>query len=186
MNSRLAAIAEEFGISGASLVARGLHECEEAECLEVAESGADGREHLLVTAAAQAWRTLKAAALRDGVKLFIVSAFRSIERQAEIIRRKLDAGATIEEVLAVCAPPGCSEHHTGRAIDLSTPGSRALEVEFEQTAAFAWLAEHAGEFGYYLSYPMGNRCGYQYEPWHWCFNETTVNLTASTVAPKQA
>ena len=118
MHSRLIAIATELGISGTLLAARGLRECEEAECLEVAETGADGRDHLLVGAAAEAWRTLQAAAFRDGVSLFIVSAFRSIKRQAEIVRRKLDAGATIEEVLTVCAPPGFSEHHTGRAVDL--------------------------------------------------------------------
>jgi len=75
----------------------------------------------------------------------------------------------IEEILTVSAPPGFSEHHTGRAIDVSTPGCRALEVEFDQTAAFNWLNTHAAEFGYSLSYSTGNHCGYQYEPWHWCF-----------------
>jgi hypothetical protein len=29
-----------------------------------------------------------------------------------------------------------------------------LEVEFEQTSAFAWLRMLAADFGYYLSYPM--------------------------------
>lgn len=113
---------------------------------------------------------LKAGALHDGVSLFIVSAFRSIERQAEIVRRKLDAGETIQEVLTVCAPPGFSEHHTGRAVDVSTPGTPPLEVEFDGTPAFAWLMEQANDFGFHLSYPKGNPQGYQYEPWHWCFH----------------
>ncbi|MCF8149687.1 MAG: D-alanyl-D-alanine carboxypeptidase family protein [Burkholderiaceae bacterium] len=125
----------------------------------------------MVHAAAIAWRNLKSEALEDGVSLFIVSAFRSIERQSEIVRRKLGAGAQIEDILTVCAPPGFSEHHTGCAVDISTPGSRSLEVEFEQTSAFAWLRAHAASFGYYLSYPIGNRCGYQYEPWHWRFSD---------------
>jgi zinc D-Ala-D-Ala carboxypeptidase len=172
MQSRLVAITEELGISSALLAARGLPECEEAGCLEVAEHGLDGRDHLLVATAAEAWRTLKAAALRDGVSLYIVSAFRSIERQAEIIRRKLNAGAAIEEILTVCAPPGFSEHHTGRAVDISTADSPALEVEFDETPAFAWLLEHANDFSFYLSYPAGNSLGYQYEPWHWCFQDT--------------
>ena len=167
MNTHLTAL----GISSELITARGLRECEEATALEVAEVGTEGRDHLLIPLAAEVWRCLKAAALVDGIDLFIVSAFRSIDRQAEIVRRKLEAGAAIESILTICAPPGFSEHHTGRAVDLSTFGSRALEVEFDQTAAHAWLTEHAAEFGYYLSYPIGNRWGYQYEPWHWCFQD---------------
>ena len=171
MNPRLVLLNAEFGISSQFLAARGLSECEEASCLEVAEVGTDGKDHLLVPAAAKAWRKLKAAAVDERVSLFIVSAFRSVDRQTEIVRRKLQAGVPIEDILTVCAPPGFSEHHTGRAIDLSTPGSRPLEVEFEQTPAFAWLRAHAADFGYYLSYPIGNLSGYQYEPWHWCFDD---------------
>lgn len=171
MNPRLVSLCNELGISGEAIAARGLPEYGEAAGLELAEVGADGRSHLLAPVAADAWRKLKAAALTDGVSLFIVSAFRSIDRQAEIVRRKLDTGTAIEGILAVCAPPGFSEHHTGRAIDLSTPGSPALEVEFDQTIAFAWLARHAADFGYYLTYPTGNPWGYQYEPWHWCFHD---------------
>lgn len=167
MNTHLAAL----GISSELLTARGLRECEEAAALEIAEVGANGRDHLLIPLAAEAWRYLKAAALVDGIDLFIVSAFRSIDRQAEIVRRKLESGAAIESILTICAPPGFSEHHTGRAVDLSTSGSRALEVEFDQTGAYAWLTEHAAAFGYYLSYHIGNRWGYQYEPWHWCFQD---------------
>lgn len=167
MNPHLTAL----GISTELITARGLRECAEATTLEIAEIGADGRDHLLVPLAVEAWRSLKAAALADGIDLFIVSAYRSIDRQAEIVRRKLESGAAVESILVVCAPPGFSEHHTGRAVDLSTSGSPALEVEFDQTAAYAWLTQHAAEFGYYLSYPIGNCRGYQYEPWHWCFQD---------------
>ena len=139
MNTHLTAL----GISSELITARGLRECEEATALEVAEVGTEGRDHLRIPLAAEVWRCLKAAALVDGIDLFIVSAFRSIDRQAEIVRRKLDTGAAIESILTICAPPGFSEHHTGRAVDLSTFGSRALEVEFDQTAAYAWLTEHA-------------------------------------------
>ena len=171
MDPRLVSLNAELGISSQFLAGRGLSERQEASCLEVAEAGADGKDHLLVPAAASAWRNLKAAALGDSVSLFIVSAFRSIDRQTEIVRRKLEAGVPIEDILTVCAPPGFSEHHTGCAVDLSAPGSRLLEVEFEQTPAFVWLRAHAADFGYYLSYPIGNPSGYQYEPWHWCFND---------------
>lgn len=167
MNTHLAAL----GISSELITARGLRECEEATALEIAEVGTDGRDHLLVPLAGEAWHCLKAAALAVDIDLFIVSAFRSIDRQAEIVHRKIEAGMAVEKILTVCAPPGFSEHHTGRAVDLSTPGSRVLEVDFDQTVAYAWLTEHAAEFGYYLSYPIDNHWGYQYEPWHWCFND---------------
>lgn len=160
---------DELGISRMDLAARGLRVCQEAEHLETAELGGDVREHLLAPAAAEAWRALRASALHDGISLFIVSAFRSIERQTEIIRRKLNAGLNTEEILAVCAPPGFSEHHTGCAVDISTEGSSPLQVEFDQTPAFAWLVANASRFGFYLTYPERNSQGYQYEPWHWCF-----------------
>jgi D-alanyl-D-alanine carboxypeptidase len=85
------------------------------------------------------------------------------------VRRKLAAGVSVEDVLCVNAPPGFSEHHTGRALDLTTPRSPVLETGFEQTPAFAWLLSRADEFGFVLSYPRGNPCGFQYEPWHWCY-----------------
>lgn len=175
MNPHLAAL----GISVEALAARGLSECKEASNLVVAEVGADGTEHLLVATAAEAWRKLKVTAAADSITLVIASAFRSVERQAEIVRRKLDAGASVVEVLSICAPPGFSEHHTGRAIDLSTPGSPPLELEFEQTPAFAWLTAQARSFGFRLSYPVGNSAGYQYEPWHWCFHDTRRDSAAN-------
>lgn len=171
MNTHLDAL----GISSELILARGLRKCEEAMSLESAEFGADGRDFLLIPAAAKAWRLLRKAALDDGITLFIVSAFRSIDRQAEIVRRKLEVGLAVEDILTVCAPPGFSEHHTGRAIDVSTPGSQSLEVEFDKTPAYAWLTKHAAEFGYYLSYPEGNTSGYQYEPWHWCFQDVSLS-----------
>ena len=141
-------------------------EAQELELVEVAESG---RELFLTPAAAAAWRALRAAAQCDGVALTIVSAYRSVDRQAEIVRDKLACGLTLEAVFAASAPPGYSEHHTGRAVDLSTPGTKALETVFEDTDAFRWLQRNAAAFGFVMSYPRANPFGYVYEPWHWCY-----------------
>jgi len=162
-------ILASLGISPDTIASRSLVLYPEAAELVVAEIGENGREHLLVPAAARAWGSLRQAAQADRVVISIVSAFRSVERQAEIVRAKLARGLSVDEILSVSAPPGYSEHHTGRAVDLTTDGVRPLELEFEGTAAFAWLSRHAERFGFVLSYPRQNRYGYLYEPWHWCF-----------------
>jgi D-alanyl-D-alanine carboxypeptidase len=165
------AILDELGITADMLLSRGLQRWPDATRLEVAETGEDGREHRLQPQAARAWRRMKSAAMLDGERLHIVSGFRSADRQAQIIRRKLQSGLSIEQILTVSAPPGYSEHHTGRAVDLSTPGAPPLELEFETTSAFRWLCGNAARFGFSLSYPAGNPHGYGYEPWHWCYRE---------------
>ncbi len=165
---RIEELLRDLGIPSANLIRRKLQRWPDADLLEIAEIADDGREHRLEPRAAQAWRQMKAAAALDGERLHIVSAFRSAARQAEIIRRKLQSGLPIQEILAVSAPPGYSEHHTGRAVDLSTPGVAALTTEFEATSAFQWLCGNASRFGFHLSYPRGNAHGYRYEPWHWC------------------
>ena len=141
----------------------------EAEELVVVECGGDGREHRLVPAAAKAWSELSSTARADGVIVKIVSAFRSVDRQAEIVRAKLARGLLLDAILCVSAPPGYSEHHSGCAVDVTTDGVASLELEFEETAAYRWLSKNAGRFGFRLSFPRQNPYGYAYEPWHWCF-----------------
>jgi D-alanyl-D-alanine carboxypeptidase len=120
--------------------------------------------------AAAAWRRMERAAKADGITLLPLSAFRSVARQTAIIRRKLARGDAIETILRVSAVPGCSEHHTGRALDLGTTGHLDLEVSFARRAAFRWLTKHAKNFGFGLSYPRHNSHGINYEPWHWCWH----------------
>ncbi|HEX4928963.1 MAG TPA: GNAT family N-acetyltransferase [Burkholderiales bacterium] len=142
----------------------------QARELELVAREPSGREHLLAPEAAKAWREMQAAAAASGTRLDPISTFRSVARQTEIVRAKLERGLTIEQILKVSAPPGYSEHHTGRAVDIGTKDCRPLELEFEHSPAFAWLSAHAGAFGFRLSYPRGNASGYAYEPWHWCFS----------------
>lgn len=160
---------EDLGIPLNAVIDRKLQEYVEAKTLERVEVEAQGKEHLLTPMAAQAWRQMKASASTEGVALHIVSAFRSVKRQVTLVKRKLDAGQSIEQILAVSAPPFFSEHHTGCAIDIGTPGCAALEREFEDTQAFEWLTHNAQAFGFQMSYPAGNATGYIYEPWHWKF-----------------
>src|SRR6266496_6442517 len=119
-------------ISADLIAARSLVLHPEAQELVVAATGDDGREHLLAPEAAAKWREMSAAALTDGVVIEIGSAFRSVDRQAEIIRAKLAEGLSLDAVLCVSAPPGYSEHHSGRAIDVTTDEGAPLEPEFEK------------------------------------------------------
>ena len=91
------------------------------------------------------------------------------------MQRKLDAGSDLTEILKVSAAPGYSEHHTGCAIDINTPGSATLEEEFENTSAFAWLTSNASHFGFLMSYPRNNKHQIAYEPWHWAFDANKNN-----------
>lgn len=126
-----------------------------------------GRKVEMVAPAAAALKKMFTAAARDGIKLETVSGFRSMAYQTGLIRRKLGRGMTIRQALAINAVPGYSEHQTGCAIDLTTPGVPAADGSFQKSKAFAWLQRNAARFGFHLSFPRGNQYGYEYEPWHW-------------------
>ena len=159
-----------LGIRASLIDGRPLAVFEEGRNLICAHVSASGREYLLTKEAAAAWTQLRTAAANDGVSLILLSAFRSIARQAELIRARCAEGRPLDEVLQILAPPGFSEHHTGRAIDLGTPGCPPADPAFDQTPAFAWLCDNAARFNFVLSYPRGNPQGFVYEPWHWCFH----------------
>lgn len=164
---RIAQILKELGASprpGASLF---------VEAAELVSIGQDvyGREQRLTPRTARAWAAMQAAAKNDGETLQLVSAFRSVDYQRQIIERKRAAGQSWEQILRVSALPGYSEHHTGRTIDLTTPECEPLTEAFEQTTAFGWLSRRAAEFGFTMTYPRNNPFGIAYEPWHWTFGE---------------
>jgi D-alanyl-D-alanine carboxypeptidase len=139
----------------------------DATALVDVEPNIVGRMQRLTPDSARDWQAMKEAALSAGIRLMLVSGFRSIEDQAELLRRKLAGGTKIERVLESIAAPGFSQHHTGRTIDIAAPGSRPLTAEFATSAAFEWLGEHAGQFGFRMPYGRGNRFAFAYEPWHW-------------------
>ncbi len=126
-----------------------------------------GRMQRLTPGTARKWTEMVAAAAADNVTLLIVSGFRGFDYQARLIRKKLNLGQSLSDILAVNAAPGFSEHHTGRAVDIATPGSRPLTEEFEDSEAFRWLTANAADYGFSMSYPRDNPFGFVFEPWHW-------------------
>lgn len=138
------------------------------------EADCFGRPRQLARAAHRDWTAMNRDAAGQGVAMFLVSAFRSPQYQHDLIARKLAKGQSIEEILAVNAAPGYSEHHTGRALDIGAPDCEVLTEAFELTPAFRWLAGNAERYGFSMSYPRDNQFGIAYEPWHWCHREESA------------
>lgn len=106
-------------------------------------------------------------ATADNAPLLVLSAYRSFGTQAGLkTSYKLTYGAGTANQFS--ADQGYSEHQLGSTVDFTTPqGGDSLGL-FEKSPGFAWLQQHAHEYGFILSYPKGN--GYfTFEPWHWRF-----------------
>lgn len=170
---RVQAILQSLGIPGDMVRARSFamhHEPPELVTVPCHPAPKDADTvYLLTPASCKAWLRMQEAARAQGIPLALVSAYRSVERQREIIAAKLALGQTITEILTSVAPPGYSEHHTGRAIDIGTSEEAALEEVFETTDSYQWLNQHARSFGFVMSYPRNNPEGFVFEPWHWCY-----------------
>ena len=144
--------------------------CEEPDQLVATELDFYDRPQQLTPESFAAWTAMKLAAANSRVDIFLISAYRSAQYQADLLAKKLSSGAAIEDILTVNAAPGFSEHHTGRAVDIGTHGCGALVEDFENTTAFQWLKENSADFCFTMSYPRDNAFGIIYEPWHWCFD----------------
>ena len=145
----------------------------------------------LQTVACNAFLELQKAAAAENVTVWMQSGYRSVKYQTSLYERKtkyyLDKGydnATAKEkAAAVVNPPGYSEHNCGLAADLNSPEHTGLDEGFENTAAFRWLCQHAGEYGFILRYPKGaeEKTEITYEPWHWRYVgvENAAKINAS-------
>ena len=145
----------------------------------------------LQTVACDAFLEMQKAAAADGVTVWMQSGYRSVKYQTSLYERKtkyyLDKGydnATArEKAAAVVNPPGYSEHNCGLAADLNSPEHTGLDEGFEKTAAFRWLCEHAGDYGFILRYPRDaeDKTEIIYEPWHWRYVgvENAAKINAS-------
>jgi zinc D-Ala-D-Ala carboxypeptidase len=147
-------------------VARDLPMVPEPECLQAEPAK---KPLWLEPETLQAWQAMRQHARESDIALHAISGFRSVHYQAGIIRRKLQRGQSVAQILRVSAAPGYSEHHSGRAMDLADQPDSTLEESFAQTPAFAWLTQCAPRFGFRMSFPENNRHGISYEPWHWCY-----------------
>ncbi len=86
----------------------------------------------------------------------VTSGYRSYQRQQEVYAQSEPGKAQ---------QPGASEHQTGLAFDVTVETNDG----FESTPQYAWLMQHAHEYGFIQRYPANKSdvTGISYEPWHY-------------------
>ncbi len=109
---------------------------------------------------------MASAAQEEGLQLQVDSGFRSYGFQKRILEGLLAEGRPFLNAVRWTAPPGYSEHMTGRAVDF-VPS----DADFKDVAAYRWLQDHAADFCFTETYPLGNAGGFDWEPWHWRYDD---------------
>ncbi len=132
-------------------------------------------KRLLRARAASAAAELFERARRMQLDLYGISGYRSYARQAEIYQ---------ESGSVYVAPPGCSEHQTGLALDVSCPAlDFELEESFADTKEGKFLEHYGPMYGFIIRYPKGKEkiTGYAWEPWHIRYVTKTLALYLSLI-----
>ena len=122
----------------------------------------------LTSEAYEALKALFAAADRDGIELCCVSGYRAYSTQRSIYNKKVEERGKASASLS-SAPPGCSEHQLGLAMDVSSKSiSYRLNTIFANSEEGKWLAAHCAEFGFIIRYKTEwtKITTYKGEPWH--------------------
>lgn len=128
-----------------------------------------------------AYENWTAAAESAGHNLYLVSGYRSVERQQNNFDYRVDQymqkGDSKEEAIKkteeYIAIPKSSEHHTGLAVDLIDERWIAEGNEFTPDYAapdlqLKWLIDTMGDYGFILRYPEDKKevTDINYESWH--------------------
>ncbi len=110
---------------------------------------------------------LREAAAANGTPLSVIVGFRSYAQQADLFERRVNEMGASEAGSRV-ARPGHSEHQLGTTLDVTDEGATDVDQSWGASPAGQWVASHAHEFGFLLSYPSGAeaRTCYDFEPWH--------------------
>lgn len=102
-------------------------------------------------------------AKKDGIKLFVVSGYRTMKQQNYLFNNSVKKNG-IDHALVYSAKKGHSEHQLGLAVDLNT-----TQNSFEKTKQYKWLKQNSYKYGFIERYPKGKEfiTGYAFEPWHY-------------------
>lgn len=117
---------------------------------------------------AVALENLESGAANDGLKIVLVSGYRSYATQKSVYASYSGSqGQTAADTFSARA--GHSEHQTGLAADVgSSSGKCQLDKCFGDTPEGKWLTANAYKYGFIIRYQKDkqNLTGYDYEPWH--------------------
>lgn len=121
-------------------------------------------------------REMLAAGEKKGLSFWIASAYRSSQRQRELLDEDIEAlihkgysySEAYEEVVRETMPVGCSEHATGLAVDIVAKDYQILDEKQGRTDEILWLQQNCSRYGFILRYPEGKEdiTKVSYESWH--------------------
>lgn len=141
----------------------GLGKYEPDDLVTLSDEYNTGSAPKLRKVAAEAFVRMADAARADGIELKNVSGYRSYDVQDGLYKMYVERDGEWEAD-TYSSHPGYSEHQAGLATDINW-----VDTDFESTPAYAWLQEHAAEYGFIMRYPknMAYVTGFDYEPWHY-------------------
>jgi zinc D-Ala-D-Ala carboxypeptidase len=137
----------------------------------------------LHTEAYQAFKKMHAAAMKEGIRLVVVSGTRSFYDQKIIWEHKWNssrfAGASngpdrAKSILRYSSVPGTSRHHWGTDMDLNSLSS-AYYKSAQGIKMYTWMTRNAHKFGFYQPFNADRSSGYQEEKWHWSYVPLSKN-----------
>ena len=108
-------------------------------------------------------------ALKDGIKLYLKSAYRSYQTQNTMYYNRLKKNHGKDD--GWVSKPGASDHQTGLGCDIVSRSWRdkAMNRDFGKTDEAKWMAENAYRYGFILRYPSDKEeiTEINFEPWHY-------------------
>ncbi len=129
---------------------------------------ASGAKMQLEKACAQALWEMSEAALNDGYKLYLKSAYRSYQTQKTMYYNRLEKNNGKDD--GWVNKPGSSDHQTGLGCDV-VPRSwrdKSMNKKMGAEPECQWMAENCQRFGFILRYPEDKEevTEINYEAWH--------------------
>lgn len=113
----------------------------------------------------------------EGNSLAVTSAYRGATTQngkhqtlVDVFKSQGKSQEEAEMMANEIEPPyGQSDHQTALAVDFITGTVQEPTQAFAETNEYAWLVEHAAEYGFVLRFPAEKAAitGITYQPYHW-------------------
>ena len=119
-----------------------------------------------------AFEKMCADALKDNIKIYSGSAYRSYNYQLNLYNRYVKQNG-FKNAETFSARAGYSEHQTGLATDIL---NEKLNYISSSDKEYDWLVNNSYKYGFILRYPKGkeNITGYMYEEWHFRYLDPKI------------